>query len=113
MRGSVRLNSKRAAFSISSAREGGARVSEVAATRDRDFRVEDERARIWEGVIVILGSGIWETESLGLVVVVEEEREGKAGIRGLEEAMIILAMAAADNVDDVQWDSFFWERVRV
>lgn len=112
MRGSVRLNSKRAAFSISSAREGGARVSEVAATRDRDFRVEDERARIWEGVIVILGSGIWEMESLGLVVV-EEEREGTAGIRGLEEAMIILAMAAADNVDDVQWDSFFWERVRV
>lgn len=108
----MRLNSKRAAFSISSAREGGARVSEVAATRDRDFRVEDERARIWEGVIEILGSGIWEMESLGLVVV-EEEREGKAGIRGLEEAMIILAMAAADNVDDVQWDSFFWERVRV
>jgi hypothetical protein len=41
---------------------------------------------------VILGNaGIWEMESLGLVV----EREGEGGTRVLEEAIIMFAIAAA------------------
>lgn len=83
--GRVRLKSKRAAFSISTAKEGGARASEVVAMRERDLRVEDERARNWQGLIVSLASGDWEMKSLGLVVVVVEEREVEAVKRGLEE----------------------------
>ena len=90
--GSVKLKSKSAAFSISSAKEGGVKVKEVAAMREKDLRVEVERARSWGLVILrILGKescGIW---SLGLVLAGREE-EGRV-MRGLEEAMIMLAMA--------------------
>ena len=90
--GSVKLKSKSAAFSISSAKEGGAKVKEVAAMRERDLRVEVERDRSWGLVILrILGKescGIW---NLGLVLVGREEEERV--MRGLEEAMIMLAMA--------------------
>ncbi|KAJ6745426.1 hypothetical protein OIU74_028163 [Salix koriyanagi] len=75
--GSVKLKSKRAAFSISSAKEGGVKVKEVAAMREKDLRVEVERARSWGLVILrILGKescGIW---SLGLVLAGREE-EGR------------------------------------
>jgi hypothetical protein len=105
--GRVRLNSKRAAFSISAAKEGGATATAVAAARDRDLmRVEDERVGSWGALIVILGSaGSWEMEGLGFVV----EREGEGGTRVLEEAMIMLAIAAAVAAD---WSLFFWEGVR-
>lgn len=91
MIGRVKLKSKRAAFSISTAREGGAKASEVAARRERDLRVEGARDRIWGfGILTIgnLGSEIWRTGILG----VGEMEE--TGISDLEEAMIMLAMAA-------------------
>ncbi|PON81410.1 hypothetical protein TorRG33x02_227610, partial [Trema orientale] len=95
MMGSVRLKSKSAAFSISSAREGGARAREVAAARERDLRVEDERACNWVFEIFgILGSEIWAREILGLEAVAGAAMEG--GDKGLEEAMIMLAMADSD-----------------
>ena len=94
MIGRVRLKSKSAAFSISTDREGGARVSEVAATRDRDLSVEVESLRSWCFVIFgvgSLGSVIWDIESLGFGVV---ESEGVGGVKVLVEAMIMLAMPA-------------------
>ena len=94
MIGRVRLKSKSAAFSISTDREGGARVSEVAATRDRDLSVEVESLRSWCFVIFgvgSLGSVIWDMESLGFGVV---ESEGVGGVKVLVEAMIMLAMPA-------------------
>lgn len=47
MIGRVRLKSKSAAFSISTAREGGAKERDVAAKRERDLRVEEEREMDW------------------------------------------------------------------
>lgn len=90
MIGRVRLKSKRAAFSISSAREGGAKDRDVAAKRERDLRVEVEREIDWCFLrndrirVMVLGM-----ENLG--VLLEMERGGE---RGLEEAMITFAMAA-------------------
>lgn len=90
--GRVRLKSNRAAFSISTAREGGARVSEVAATKDKDFSVEVERLRNWSFVIFGVGSLVeLEMISLGFVVV---ESDGAGVTSVLEEAMIMLAMPA-------------------
>lgn len=43
MIGKVRSKSKSAAFSISAAKDGGVKVKEVAARRDRDLRVEEDR----------------------------------------------------------------------
>lgn len=49
MIGRVKLKSKRAAFSISAATEGGAKDREVTVKREMDFRVEEERERIcWD-----------------------------------------------------------------
>lgn len=98
--GKVRLKSKSAAFSNSSASDGGARVSEVAARRERDLRVEEERDSNWVFVILgiwNLGSEIWRRETLGLDVGVVKEREGHMG---LVEAMIMLAMALRESVKD-------------
>jgi hypothetical protein len=88
----VLSKSKSAAFSISSAKEGGAKVKEVAAMRERDLRVEVERDRSW-GLVILRSSGkesrgIW---SLGLELVGREEDERV--MRGLEVPMIMLAMA--------------------
>ncbi|PON71353.1 hypothetical protein PanWU01x14_074930 [Parasponia andersonii] len=95
MMGSVRLKSKSAAFSISSAKDGGARAKEVAAARERDLRVEDERECNWVFEIFgILCSEIWAREILGLEAVAVAAMEG--GDKGLEEAMIMLAMADSD-----------------
>ena len=89
MMGRVRLNSKRAAFSISSAKEGrGAREREeavVAAMRAADLR---------EGSLGNRGREMWGRRwwwNLGLGVV--GGREGEEEIRVLVEAMIMLAMA--------------------
>ena len=89
MMGRVRLNSKRAAFSISSAMEGsGAREREVvvvAAMRAADLRERSLGSR---------GREMWGRWNLGLGVVVGG-REGEEVIRVLVEAMIMLAMAVA------------------
>lgn len=87
MMGSVRLKSKSAAFSISSAKEGGAMASEVAAIMERDLRVVEEG--IFEIGNLIVGSEfwIWRMGILGVV------GEGETGIKHLEEAIIMLAMA--------------------
>lgn len=94
MIGRVRLKSKSAAFSISSAREGGAKESDVAAMRERDLRVEVERERNW-GFLRIVGVRVrvrvLGMENLGVLV---EAMEGGAE-RGLEEAIITFAMAAS------------------
>lgn len=90
MMGRVRLNSKRAAFSISSAMEGsGAREREVvvvAAMRAADLRERSLGSR---------GREMWGRWNLGLGVVVVGGREGEEVIRVLVEAMIMLAMAVA------------------
>jgi len=90
--GRVRLKSNRAAFSISAARDGGAKPSELAAipTRDRisGFEIGTLRVRT-------LGSEIWR---VGTSLGVEEERQLVATeIRGLEEAIIMFAMAATQR----------------
>ena len=89
MMGRVRLNSKRAAFSISSAMEGsGAREREVvvvAAMRAADLRERSLGSR---------GRELWGRWNLGLGVVVGG-REGEEVIRVLVEATIMLAMAVA------------------
>lgn len=88
MIGRVRLKSKRAAFSISSARDGGAKEREVAARREKDLRAEEgERERMcWSlGSLGILGREIW---GVGL----GKGREEVGEMRGFEEAMIMLAM---------------------
>ena len=89
MMGRVRLNSKRAAFSISSAMEGsGAREREVvvvAAMRAADLRERSLGSR---------GREMWGRWNLGLGVVVGG-REGEEVIRVLVEATIMLAMAVA------------------
>lgn len=100
--GKVRLKSKSEAFSIASASDGGARVSEVAARRERDLRVEEERESNW--VLVIfgvwnLGSEMWRRETLGEEVGVVKEREGHVG---LVEAMIVLAMALQRHRESVK-----------
>lgn len=86
--GRVRSKSKRAAFSISSANEGGAQEREVAAITERD----DERERIWDlesfGRVGIWGMEIW-IGILGFEMGEGEEEE----MGTLEEAMIMLAMA--------------------
>lgn len=88
MMGRVRLNSKRAAFSISSAKEGsGAREREdaavVAAMRAADLREGSLGREMWNlGLVVVV-----------VVVVVVGGREGEEVIRVLVEAMIMLAMA--------------------
>jgi len=97
MMGKVRSKSKRAAFSISAANDGGASVSEVAVRRERDLRVEEERDSNWVFEILgvwNLGREIWretlgeeEEDDVGVV----KEREGK---RGFVDAMIVLAMAS-------------------
>lgn len=95
MMGRVKLKSNRAAFSISTAREGGAKAREEAARRERDLRVEGARDKIWSFENLrgeILGSEIWRLgRSLGEGEMVE------TGIRGLEEAMIMLAMAGDER----------------
>ena len=96
MMGRVRLKSKSAAFSISSAREGGAKANEVAARRERDLRVGMEEERVWgfgrESLRVgILGRVMWRMGSLGEGVGGGELVE--TGIKDLEEAIIMLAMA--------------------
>lgn len=91
MIGRVRLKSKRAAFSISSARDGGAKEREVAARREKDLRAEEgERERMcWSlGSLGILGREIWEIWGVGL----GKGREEVGEMRGFEEAMIMLAM---------------------
>lgn len=95
MIGRVKLKSKRAAFSISSARDGGAKAREEAARRERDLRVEGTRDKSWGLQILrrgVLGSEICSTGTLG-----GGEME-ETGIRGFEEAMIMLAMAADECV---------------
>lgn len=88
--GSVRLKSKRAAFSISSAKQGGEKVKDVAAKRERDLRVEDEmEMNFWE--IFGVGREIWGIWILGLDG--REDWIGETRGLALEEAMITLAMA--------------------
>ena len=89
--GSVKLKSKSAAFSISSAKEGGVKVNEVAAMRERDLRVEVERDRSW-GLVILrsLGKEICGAWSLGLELVGREVDERVR--RGLAVPMIMLAM---------------------
>lgn len=85
MIGRVKLKSKRAAFSI--AREGGAKAkeSDVAA------RVIDLSFEIWSlSLGLMVGSEIWSMGSLG--VGGEREIVGTR-IMGLEDAMIIVAIA--------------------
>ena len=57
MIGRVKLKSKSAAFSISAAKEGGVKVKEVTARRERDLRVEEERERSFLGMS--LGRESW------------------------------------------------------
>lgn len=91
MIGRVKLKSNRAAFSNSSAREGGAKAREEAARRERDLR-----DRIWGFEIClrigILGTEIWKEGSLG-----EGDMEDETRIRGFEEAMIMLAIVILKN----------------
>lgn len=89
MIGRVRLKSKRAAFSISSAREGGAKERDVAAKRERDLRVEVEREMDW-GFLRNCGIRVRVLGMENLGVLLEMERGGEGG---LEEAMITFAMA--------------------
>lgn len=98
MMGSVRLKSKSAAFSISAAKEGGAMASEVAANMERDFRVLEEGTRdrsSWGFEIENLSVGsefwIWRMGILG----VGEGELVETGIKHLEEAIIMLAMATS------------------
>ena len=63
--GRVKLKSKRAAFSISAAREGGAKDKEVTVKREMDLRVEEESERIcWD--FKNFGMGIFCRESWGI-----------------------------------------------
>ena len=86
------MKSKRAAFSISSAREGGEKDKEVTVKREMDLRVEEESDRIfWDfknfGVRIFGRESCGICWSLGL-----EGSEDVMGIIGFEEAMIMLAM---------------------
>lgn len=89
MMGSVKLKSKSAAFSISTAREGGATASEAARTTEMDLG----RERSWWSLGILdrggLGKESWigESFSFGVGGMVEEQV-----IRALEEAMSMLAM---------------------
>lgn len=91
MIGSVRLKSKSWAFSIASAIEGGAK----AAIRARDFTVaeESDRALLRRSEEEESDLGIWGSfANLGMLTTRLgwfEERK----IKGLEEAIIELAMA--------------------
>lgn len=94
MIGRVKLKSKRAAFSISSAREGGAKDREVTVKREMDLRVAEENERIcWDFKnfgVGIFGIESWELcWSFGL-----EGKVDAMGTIGFEEAMIMLAMAS-------------------
>lgn len=109
--GSVRSKSNKAAFSISSAKDGGARASEVVKIGIRDLRVEEEKERIW-GLVNLgsLGSETWGSFGLIAIVVIVVVEAAAAGIRALEEAMITLVMVAAatlcfvsDGVCGVRW----------
>lgn len=84
--GRVRLKSKRAAFSISAAREGGAweREKVVAAAR---------REGSWWGLRNV-GRDTLGRERWGWGLILGAEGGLEAVIRALEEAMIMLAMAA-------------------
>lgn len=84
MMGRVRSKLKRAAFSNSSAREGGAEAREAAATAAREAR----------GSLGNLEKEIWGNWNLGFEGGVGEG----GGIRVLEEAMIMLAIGAVLGV---------------
>lgn len=87
--GSVRLKSKREAFSISSASAGSgvSRSGAAAPTREIDFKADEEAKGRDLGS---LGSENWgRGDGLGFGVGSEEGR----GIWVLEEAMIMLAMS--------------------
>ncbi len=86
--GRVRLKSKRAAFSIASAREGGAKASELAPNMESDLR---DRTWGFEIENLTLGSGIWRMGILG----VGERELVETGIKHLEEAIIMLAIVTA------------------
>lgn len=92
MMGSVRLKSKREAFSISSASEGGAMANELARMTEMDFKfdgIERDSRDLGRGSF---GKGIWGRESLNLGDggMVEDEEV----IKALEELIIMLAMAS-------------------
>lgn len=96
MIGSVKLKSKREAFSISSASEGGAMANELARMTEMDLRVDGiERVSRDLGDLGrgSFGKGIWVRESLNLGdggMVKDEEV-----IKTLEELIIMLAMASS------------------
>lgn len=96
MMGRVKLKSKRAAFSISAAREGGAKDKVVTVKREIDLRVVDESEGIcW--VFKNFGVGSFGRESCGICLSLGLEKkddEAAMEITGFEEAIIMLAMAS-------------------
>lgn len=112
--GRVRSKSNRAAFSNSSARDGGANASEATATAER----EEDRDTNWGFVSFgrfagILGMEIW-SGILGFGIGVEGEEE----MGTLDEAMIMLAMAEGSagfcavlwifGILRILWDFWIW-----
>ena len=87
------MKSKRAAFSISTAREDGAKDKAVTVKREMDLRVEEESDRTcWD--FKSFGMEIFGRESCGICWNLGlEGREDVTGIIGFEEAMIMPAMA--------------------
>lgn len=95
MMGRVKLKSKRAAFSISTAREGGAKDKEVTVKREIDLRVAEQSEGIcW--VFKNFGVGSFGRESCGICLSLglEKDDEAEMEITGFEEAIIMLAMAS-------------------
>lgn len=95
MMGSVRLKSKREAFSISSASEGGTKARELARTTEMVLKfdgIEKGLRDLGDFGRGSFGKGIWGRESLNLGDggMVEDEEV----IKALEELIIMLAMAS-------------------
>lgn len=89
--GSVKSKSKSAAFSNSSAKEGGACESEkevAARITEMDLREEAVRERSWWGFGILGKANLGRT-----LILVEEQVEGVDVIGALEEAMIMFAIS--------------------